>query len=66
MCTTEQKPQALGHQSDLCDSGDEKSRVRHNSQWVLGIYVGGDNKNKMIRITVRCLLVKILCSTKIN
>ena len=51
MCTTEQKPQALGHQSDLCDSGDEKSRVRHNSQWVLGIYVGGDNKNKMIRIT---------------
>ena len=33
MCTTtEQKPQAPGHQSDLFDSGDEKSRVRFSQQ----------------------------------
>ena len=32
MCTTEQKPQAPGHQSDLCDSGYKKSRVRFSQQ----------------------------------
>ena len=41
MCTTtEQKSQAPGHEGDLFDSGDEKSRVRYKLAYILQKVIG--------------------------